>query len=91
VNYEFLTATAMNIAVYWVVKPCSLVDVYQLCRVISHSSTVKMEAAWCSHTMISTYQITGRQIPGNNNLALECHLVQPFKDTNVGRQTILLF
>jgi hypothetical protein len=32
VGFEVLTAVSMKIAVFWVVAPCSLVEVYQLFR-----------------------------------------------------------
>jgi hypothetical protein len=32
VRFDVLTAVSMNIAVFWVVAPCSLVEVYQTTR-----------------------------------------------------------
>jgi hypothetical protein len=32
VGFEVLTAASMNMAVFWVVTPCSLVEVYQCFR-----------------------------------------------------------
>jgi hypothetical protein len=38
VGFEVLTAVSMKIAVFWVVAPCSLVEVYQ-----------RLRGPWCLH------------------------------------------
>jgi hypothetical protein len=49
-------------AVFWVVAPCSLVEVYQRFR------GLMMEAARTSETLVNFYQTTRRYIPEDSHL-----------------------
>jgi hypothetical protein len=53
VGFEVLTAVGMKMAVFWVVAPCSLVEVYQRFTgpcCLHHQGAVMMEAARTSTT-----------------------------------------
>jgi hypothetical protein len=54
----------MDMAVFWVVTPCSLVEVYQLFRGIIRM----MEAARTSETLVNFYQTTRRYNPEDSHL-----------------------
>jgi hypothetical protein len=49
-GFEVLTAARNKMAVFWIVAPCSLVEVYQ--RLIA----LMMEAAGTSETLVNSYQ-----------------------------------
>jgi hypothetical protein len=56
-----LTAANMKMAVFWVVTPCSLVEVYQRFRgtcYLRHQGDGMMEAASTSETLVNFYQTT---------------------------------
>jgi hypothetical protein len=64
VRFEFLTVTSMKMAVFWVVAPCSLVEVYR-----------RFRGACCLHhqdneTSVNFYQTTWRNNPENSHLQL---------------------
>jgi hypothetical protein len=40
VGFEVLTAASMNMAVFWVVAPCSLVNVYRLNGATTQKTTI---------------------------------------------------
>jgi hypothetical protein len=62
-------------AVFWVVAPCSLVEVYRrfrgACCLHHHHHqgiALMMEAAGTSETLVNFHQTTGRYIPEDNYL-----------------------
>jgi hypothetical protein len=60
---EVLTAVSAKMVVFWVVVPCSLVEVYQHFRgpcCPHHQGDVMMEAARTSETLVNVYQTTRR-------------------------------
>jgi hypothetical protein len=64
-NFKFLaqTISKMKMAVFWVVAPCSLVEVYQRFRgpcCLHHQGD---EAARTSETLVNFYQSTRRHNP----------------------------
>jgi hypothetical protein len=62
VGFEVLTAARMKMAVFWVVVPCSLVEVYQ--RVRGNALVALMvEAASTSETLLNFYQTSPRYNP----------------------------
>jgi hypothetical protein len=76
VGTEVLTAVRKNMALFWVVAPCSLVDVYQRFRgpcSLHHQSeqyviALIIEAARTSETLVNFYQITHRYNPEDSHL-----------------------
>jgi hypothetical protein len=76
VGTEVLTAVRTNMALFWVVAPCSLVDVYQRFRgpcSLHHQSeqnaiALIMEAARTSETLVNFYQTTRRYNPEYTHL-----------------------
>jgi hypothetical protein len=67
VGFEVLTVVSMNMAVFWVVVPCSLVEVYQRFRgpVLI---TLMMKAARTSETLVNFYQTTQCYNPEDSHL-----------------------
>jgi hypothetical protein len=61
VGFEVLMAVSMKMAVFWVVMPCSLVEVYQLFALM-------MDAARTSETLVNFYQTTQRYNPEDSHL-----------------------
>jgi hypothetical protein len=54
VGFEVVTAVYMKMTVFWVVAPCSLVEVYQRFRgpcCLHHQGAILMEAARTSETL----------------------------------------
>jgi hypothetical protein len=74
VGFEGLTAVGREMTVFWVVAPCSLVEVYQRFRGLSclHHQGDKwrmmMEAARISETLVNFYQTTRRYNPEDSHL-----------------------
>jgi hypothetical protein len=64
VGFEVLTAVCTKMVVFWVVAPCSLVEVYQRFRVIA----LMMEAARTSETLVNFYQTMRRYNPEDSHL-----------------------
>jgi hypothetical protein len=64
VRFQVLTAASMKMAVFWVVAPCSLVEVYRRFELIAQM----MEAAWTSETPVNVYQTTQRNNPEDSHL-----------------------
>jgi hypothetical protein len=67
VGFEVLTAVSTKMTVFWVVAPCSLVEVYQRFRgpcYLHHQGdcliALMMDAAWTSETLVNFYQTTRR-------------------------------
>jgi hypothetical protein len=65
-------------AVFWVVAPCSLVEVYQHFRgpcCLHHQAliTLMMEAARTSETLVNFYQIAWCNNPEDSHLRTLCH------------------
>jgi hypothetical protein len=54
----------MKMAVFWVVAPCSLVEVYRRFRVIA----LMMQAVSTSETSVNFYQTTQRYNPEDSHL-----------------------
>jgi hypothetical protein len=71
VRFEVLTAVSMKIAVFWVVAPCSLVEVYQRFR---GRIALMMEAARTSETLVNFYQTTRCYNSEDSNLRNEVRL-----------------
>jgi hypothetical protein len=75
-RFEVLTAAGTKMAVFWVVAPCSLVEVYRRFRAMS----LMLKAASTSEMLVNFYQTARR-----NNLEdsphtrrcdnLKCHLI----------------
>jgi hypothetical protein len=63
-----LTAIIVNITVFFVVAPFSLVEVYKL---INEHAALQMGAAASSETLVTFYQITLRQTSEDNNLPVK--------------------
>jgi hypothetical protein len=64
VGFEVLTAVSTKMAVFWVVAPCVLVEVYQRFSGIA----LMMEAARTSETLVNFYQNTRRYNPDDSHL-----------------------
>jgi hypothetical protein len=77
VGFEVLTAVSSKMAVFWVVAPCSLVEVYQ--RFIIRA--LIMEATRTSETLVNFYQTTQRYNPEDSHL--------PFEHVDSTIQTVL--
>jgi hypothetical protein len=64
-------------AVFWVVQPCSLVEVYQHFRgpgCLHHQGTETMEAARAAETLVNFYQTTWRYNPEDSHLHISSRL-----------------
>jgi hypothetical protein len=59
------TKLIMKMAVFWVVAPCSLVEVYKRFR---GRIALMMEAAGTSETLVNFYQTTRRYNPEDSHL-----------------------
>jgi hypothetical protein len=57
VTLQVLTAASMEIAVFWDVAPCSLVEIY-----------LRFRDAYCLNHQISFYETTQRSIPEDSHL-----------------------
>jgi hypothetical protein len=76
VGFEVLTAVSKKMAVFWVVAPCCLVDVYQRLRghyCLHHPGdelliALMMKAAKTSETLVNIYQTTRRYNPEDSHL-----------------------
>jgi hypothetical protein len=65
------------VVVFWVVAPCSLVDVYQVSEVVAASiigaiSDLVMEAASISEMSVNFYKTTWRKNPEDNSHLHTC-------------------
>jgi hypothetical protein len=58
VGFEVLTAVSTKMTVFWVVAPCSLVDVYQRFRGDETFIVLMMEATRISETLVNFYRTT---------------------------------
>jgi hypothetical protein len=61
----------MKIAVFWVVAPCNLVEVYRRFRgacCLHHQGTLMMEAANTCETSANFFQTTWRNNPEDSHL-----------------------
>jgi hypothetical protein len=63
-RFQVFKAASMQMAIFWVVAPCSLVEVYRGFRAI----TLMVEAASTSETSVNFYQITRRNNPEDSHL-----------------------
>jgi hypothetical protein len=73
VGFEVLTAVRTKMTVFWVVEPCSLVEVYQRfrgpwCLQSSRLIALMMEAARTSEKLVNFYQTTRRYHPEDSHL-----------------------
>jgi hypothetical protein len=69
VGFEVLMAARMKMAVFWVVVPCSLVEVYRFrgpCCL--HLIALMMKAASTSETLVNIYQTTWCYNPEDSHL-----------------------
>jgi hypothetical protein len=71
VGFEVLTAVSMKIAVFWVVAPCSLVEVYQRLPTLP-SPRYMTEAAGFNETLITIDMTTSFHISEDHNLYCNC-------------------
>jgi hypothetical protein len=68
-------AVGTKMAVFWVVAPCSLVEIYNISEDLAASIiraiiiTLKMEAARSSETLVNFYQTTWRHNPEDSHLS----------------------
>jgi hypothetical protein len=70
-GFEVLTAVGKKMAVFWVVAPCSLVEIYRRFRgpcCDDEGIALMMEAARSSETSVNFYQTTRRYNPEDNHL-----------------------
>jgi hypothetical protein len=65
-NFEVFTAVMIQVEVFWIVTPCSVVVGYQRFR--GPFFTPKMEAAWSSETSVSCHITIWRHNPENHDL-----------------------
>jgi hypothetical protein len=56
-------------AVFWIVAPCSLVEVYQISEVLALTIALMMEATRSSETLVNFYQTTRRYNPEDSHLS----------------------
>jgi hypothetical protein len=73
IGFEVLKAASMKMAVFWVVTPCRLVEVYQRLRgtyCLHHQDLIAlmMEATSTSETLVNFYQTTRRYNPEDSHL-----------------------
>jgi hypothetical protein len=68
----------MKVAVFWVVAPCSLVEVYRRFRGTSFMRTIAliMEVASPSETPTNFYQNTRRNNPEDSHLQISVFYIQ---------------
>jgi hypothetical protein len=60
--------TNKKMAVFWVVAPCSLVEVYHVSEVIAVSIRAMMEATSTSETSVNFYKTVPRNNPEDSHL-----------------------
>jgi hypothetical protein len=68
IGFEVVTAASMKMIVFWVVAPCSLVEVYQLFRGACCLHHQGNEPASTSETLVNFYQTTRRYNPEDSHL-----------------------
>jgi hypothetical protein len=71
VGFEVLMVESTKMAVFWVVVPCSLVEVYQRFRgpcCLSHQGDLMMEASRTPETLVNFYQTTRQYNPEDSHL-----------------------
>jgi hypothetical protein len=73
VRSQVLTAVSMKMAVFWVIAPRSLVELYDVSEVLAASIiSLVMKAASISETSVNVYNTTRRNNPEDTHLqALE--------------------
>jgi hypothetical protein len=65
-RFEVLTAASIKMAVFWVVAPCSLVEIYRLSEVLA-ASIIRAMIASTSETLVNSYQTTRRNTPEDSH------------------------
>jgi hypothetical protein len=68
---QVLTAALVKMAVFWVVAPCSLVEVYRRFRgacCLHHQAALMMKTAITSETSVNFHPTTRRNNPENSYL-----------------------
>jgi hypothetical protein len=71
INSKIITTTDKKMDVFWVVEPCSLVEVYHRFRgtcCLHHQNALMMQAARTSETSVNFYQTTRRYNPEDRHL-----------------------
>jgi hypothetical protein len=68
VGFEVITAVSTKMALFCVVAPCSLVEVYQPFRGPCCLIALMMEAERTSETLVNFYQTIRRYNPGESHL-----------------------
>jgi hypothetical protein len=75
-RFQVLAAPSMKKALFWVVAPCSLVEVYQCFRGAScFHLQLMMEAASTSETLVNFYQTTWCNNPEDSHLHNNQYLI----------------
>jgi hypothetical protein len=74
VGFDVLTAVNTKMAVFWVVAPCSLVEVYEVLDAsnIRAMIALMMETERTSETLVNFYQTTWRYNPEDSHLLCTC-------------------
>jgi hypothetical protein len=89
VRFQVLTASSMNIAVFWVAVPCCLVDVERRFRDYSSIFSLMMEAESLSETSVIIFQVTRRSIPeGIHLLTVTFHFICCLYSIKVWKQFV---
>jgi hypothetical protein len=71
-------SASMKMAVFWVVVPCSLVEVYRRFKgdcCLHHQGAMVMDASSMSETLVNSFQTTRRNNPEDSHL----HIVTTVK------------
>jgi hypothetical protein len=71
VGFEVFTAASMKMAVFWVVAPCNLVDVYRRFRGIRPD-----DGGSTSETLVNFYDNTRRYNPEDSHLLVDVGLLR---------------
>jgi hypothetical protein len=80
VRFQVLNAVSVNMTVFWIIAPCSLVEVYDVAKLLAVSIIRAMRpddgGASTSATSVNFYQTTGRNIPEDSHLLRKSKIKQ---------------